>query len=110
VDESDKIKDDRARLFLAIEVSGPCALTEHRTIVRRMARRDPVGLAQAREHARTIPVGRTREWWTAEARRTGTDWPAILRQRTKVRGWVRAGRPPISGYARKRLARSPGAG
>lgn len=101
MDESDKIRDDRERLLLAIEAWGPRALTDHRTIVQRMARRDPAGLEEARARARVIPVGRTREWWKVEAVRTNTDWSSIHRQRIRVLGWVRAGRPPLAEYARK---------
>jgi hypothetical protein len=36
---------------------------------------------------------RDREWWRAEARRCGTDWSTLLRQRIRVLAWVRAGRP-----------------
>jgi hypothetical protein len=39
---------------------------------------------------------RDREWWRAEAIRTRTDWPSILRQRIKVKAWIKAGRPPLS--------------
>lgn len=102
MDESEKIRDDRERLFIAIEVFGPVALTDHQVIVRRMARRDPSGLKAAREMARASEVGRSRAWWREHARITSTDWSSLLRQRVKVLGWVRAGRPPLSEYMRTR--------
>lgn len=102
MDESEKIADDRERLLLAIEVQGPRALRDHATIVRRMRWRDPEGLRLAREVARAIPVGRSREWWREQAKATGTDWSSLLRQRVRVLGWVRAGRPLLSEHLRKR--------
>jgi hypothetical protein len=37
-----------------------------------------------------------RAWWRLEAVRTHTDWSSLLRQRIRVRAWVRAGRPRLS--------------
>lgn len=37
----------------------------------------------------------TREQWREKARRERTDWSSLLRQRIKVWGWVRAGRPEL---------------
>jgi hypothetical protein len=42
-----------------------------------------------------------REWWRVEARRCGTDWSSLLRQRIRVLDWVRAGRPPLSEWMEK---------
>jgi hypothetical protein len=40
-------------------------------------------------------MGRDREWWREEAKRTQTDWSSLLRQRIKAMWWVRLGRPPL---------------
>jgi len=42
----------------------------------------------------------SRAWWHVEAKRVGTDWSSLLRQRLRVLQWVRAGRPPLARWAR----------
>lgn len=42
-----------------------------------------------------------RAWWTAQAKRTRTDWSSLLRQRLRVLAWVRAGRPPWAQFMRQ---------
>jgi hypothetical protein len=39
---------------------------------------------------------RDREWWRQEAIRTRTDWSSLLRQRIRVKAWIKAGRPPLA--------------
>lgn len=59
-------------------------------------------LARQRQREWQDELGRDREWWGREAVRTKTDWSSLLRQRIRVLGWVRAGRPSISEYMRTR--------
>jgi hypothetical protein len=47
---------------------------------------------------------RDREWWRVEARRRGTDWSSLLRQRIRVRWWIKAGRPPFGEWMRSTQA------
>ena len=102
MDQSERLRRDRERLLLAIEVEGPRALGMHAALVRRMAHTDPAGLLEAKARAREIEVGRSREWWTGRARETGTDWSSLLRQRLRVKDWVRAGRPPLAEWQKRR--------
>jgi hypothetical protein len=44
---------------------------------------------------------RDRQWWRVEAKRVGTDWSSLLRQRLCVLAWVRAGRPPLAQWAKE---------
>jgi len=46
-----------------------------------------------------------RAWWAAQARRDKTDWSSLLRQRLRVRQWVRDGRPPIGQWLRNAQAK-----
>jgi hypothetical protein len=41
---------------------------------------------------------RDRTWWQIEARRMKTDRSSLLRQRIKVLGWIRAGRPALKAW------------
>jgi hypothetical protein len=46
-------------------------------------------------------VHHDRAWWRAEAVRTRTDMSSLLRQRLRVRAWIRAGRPPMAQWQRE---------
>lgn len=50
-------------------------------------------------------MGHDRVWWIGEAKRARTDWSSLLRQRLRVRQWVRDGRPPIGQWLRNAQAK-----
>ena len=46
-------------------------------------------------------VGRDREWWRKQSIRDRTDWSSLLRQRIRVKSWLKAGAPPLAQWVKQ---------